>query len=116
MREEEFNKIVEHVKDKLITKTLDKKGGEYSKDGDVLANIKRMAAIQGCTPEKALTGAWAKHVASILNMVDKLEQSNIEYSLKVWDEKIGDAINYLIFLRALAEERLVKVTYTGRPE
>ncbi len=111
MKTEKFNKLVEDIKENLITKTLIKKSEEYTRGKDRLSNFKRMAAIQQCTPEKALIGVWSKHLASILDMVDDVERSQTEtviadISLSVWDEKIGDAINYLILLRALIEERL----------
>ena len=109
MNDAQFGKLVEYVKKNLITEVLLKKGAEYSRGNDRLSNFKRMAEIQGCTPEKALIGAWSKHLASILDMVDDLDgpvQSKTSKShLAQWDEKIGDAINYLILLRALIEER-----------
>lgn len=53
-----------------------------------------------------------KHIISILDMVDDLDHikpsvkdSIFLAKLPQWDEKIGDAINYLILLRALVEER-----------
>lgn len=144
MKTEEFNEIVEYVKEKLITKTLIRKGKEYARGGDRLSNFKRIAAALGCTPEAALVGTWMKHIVSILDMVNDISKltplewicTNVwcktryaEYvngcprcstetkpqkvihqplpssSLEQWDEKIGDAINYLILLRGLVKER-----------
>lgn len=117
MTNDKFTKIVEYVKETLITKTLIKKGKEYTRGKDRLSNFRRMAAIQRCTPEKALVGALSKHLASILDMVDDLDVkyvpviqndidiANLPAPLSQWDEKLGDAINYLILLRALVEER-----------
>lgn len=117
MKTEDFNKLVDHVIDNLVKKTLVKKGKEYQRGNDRLSNFKRAAAILKCTPEKALIGMWIKHAVSILDLVNDLEgvtesRVNILYlkslSKKMWDEKIGDAINYLILLRALIEERHTK--------
>lgn len=108
MTNEKFNKIVEYVKETLITQTLIIKGNEYTRDGDRLSNFKRMAAALKCTPERALIGAAMKHFASIFDMVDDIDSGRIPEllaSLDQWDEKLGDAINYLILLRALVEER-----------
>ncbi len=55
------------------------------------------AGFQGITPEKALWGMATKHLVSISDMVSQ----GRDYSEDVWDEKIGDAINYLILLRAM---------------
>lgn len=115
MKKDEFMEVVNNTVEDLIKKVLIKKGEEYTRGNDRFSNFKRMAAALGCTPEKALVGAWIKHIASILDMVDDLERmvklcddrkyTHKELNLKLWDEKIGDAINYLILLRALIIER-----------
>ena len=107
MTDEKFYKIVAYVKEELITKTLIQKGKEYTRGKDRLSNFKGMAAMLDCGPERALLGAWAKHLQSIFDMISDLESDNIRQhaSLAQWDEKIGDVINYLILLRALIEER-----------
>jgi len=81
---------------------LQTKGGEYSTEGDRLGNFKTAAALQNCTPEQALAGMMAKHVVSIYDMIG----ANCAGPLEMWDEKILDAINYLILLRALVSERV----------
>lgn len=103
MNEEKFSEILESRILK-IREILGKKAGEYARNGDRLSNFKRAAAMLKSTPEKALVGAWSKHLTSILDMVDDLT-SDVHSFAPMWEEKIGDAINYLILLEALLEER-----------
>ena len=48
---------------------------------------------------------WIKHVVSIKDLVDDLEYGDMAMR-EEWDEKIGDAINYLFLLNGLVVERL----------
>ena len=104
MREAEFNII---LKDRLqkIKDTLKHKGVTYSSVTDRLANFKKAGAYLGVTPESACLGMQAKHVISVLDIVD-VSLDNL--SIDIIDEKIGDAINYYILLEALLKERLCK--------
>lgn len=87
-----------------IRNTLGAKAKEYAK-GDRLYNFKRAAEIQQTTPQKALTGMFMKHMVSVLDLVEgSLE--NTEYMI---NEKIGDAINYLILLEAVLKEPKVNM-------
>ncbi len=100
MQVAEFNRVIkasiEHIR-----KTLLEKGAEYTPaGGDRLHNFKRAAELQQCTPEQALWGMCAKHIVSISDMV----RANVDYPDTVWDEKIGDALNYLLLLRAQVAE------------
>ena len=79
---------------------LTTKAKEYAGPTDRLWNFKRSAAILGCTPEEACIGFLTKHLTSIFDMV----QSGEWHATPQWDEKIGDAINYLILLEALVKE------------
>lgn len=102
MTREEFNEIVE-TRIEHIKFTLTNKGREYAR-GDRLSNFKRAAALEKCTPEKALRGMLSKHLISIYDMIDDLEQ-DVHSPELIWKEKLGDAINYLILLEALIHER-----------
>lgn len=55
------------------------------------------------TPEKALLGMWIKHVISIADCIND-DDDRQDVKISMWDEKIGDAINYLILLEALIKE------------
>lgn len=102
MKNEEFDNIVDFRIDRILA-ILRIKAEEYAR-GDRLSNFKRAAAMLGSTPERALVGMMAKHWVSILDMVDDIEK-DISHEPSVWNEKIGDSVNYLILLEALVIER-----------
>lgn len=88
----------------LTREVLVGKAREYASDVDRLHNFKVAAEIIQSTPLKALWGMEAKHLTSLSDMVN----SEKSYPAAVWDEKIGDSINYLILLRALVvDERVI---------
>ena len=80
--------------------TLVVKGAEYAPGTDRLHNFKQAASLMGITPRQALGGMMVKHIVSVFDLInnEELEQ------MPVWDEKIGDSINYLILLKALVVE------------
>ena len=88
------NDVVDRCKLVLLNKNK-----EYATE-DVLHNFKVAARLEGITPEQALAGMMAKHTVSIYDMIKSAEY----YDSAVWDEKIGDSINYLILLRSVVEE------------
>lgn len=75
------------------------KAEEYATE-DRLHNFKQAANLQGISATKALGGMMSKHTISIYDMI----KSGEKYSESMWNEKIGDSINYLILLRALIED------------
>lgn len=92
-----INEQLQTCKDVLISKAK-----EYATD-DRLHNFKVAAAIQGCTPIKALAGMMAKHTVSIYDMCNGTGCGMV-YTLARWEEKITDSINYLLLLKALVKE------------
>ena len=95
----EFEKLLD-LRIKKTREVLAVKNKEYASDTDKLYNFKRTAAMLACSDEEALLGMLAKHLVSIIDMVQNKREAN--YAL--WDEKIGDAINYLILLEAIIVE------------
>lgn len=83
---------------------LSNKAKEYA-IGDRLYNFKRAAEILRTTPAKALAGMFTKHLVSVLDLVE----GSIAPTESIVDEKIGDAINYLILLEAILKEPVVNV-------
>ncbi len=79
--------------------TLIEKAKEYATD-DRLHNFNVAAMMQSTTPRDALCGMMAKHIVSIFDL-SRDEQLAPMY---IWNEKIGDAINYLFLLKAVVEE------------
>lgn len=106
MTHEEFNSLLERRLE-LTRKVLASKSKEYSTGGDKLHNFKAAARLRGERPEDSLLGMLVKHWVSIQDLV-AARSSDQDYmpSRQLLDEKIGDAINYLILLEAvLTEER-----------
>ena len=105
MNQESFSQILE-ARLKKIKDTLALKSKEYARE-DRLHNFKQAASFLGTTPEKALWGFSAKHIISIQDMINDLSTGK-EHSIAMWEEKIGDAINYLFLLEALIKEKSIK--------
>lgn len=96
---ERFNEIVQQQ----LRKTADLltvKGNEYASDVDRLAAFKLAADLQQISVPEALGGMLAKHIVSIYQM---LHDASL-YTDEKWDEKINDAINYLLLLKACIVE------------
>lgn len=93
--ERTFEDAVQQCRSVLVVKAK-----EYASDDDRLHNFKKAAALTGGTPEQALWGFLVKHLISISDMVE----SGKDYPDAIWDEKVGDALNYLFLLRAQVVE------------
>lgn len=96
---ERFNEIIQQQ----LRKTADLltvKGNEYAPDVDRLAAFKQAADLQQISVPEALGGMLAKHIVSIYQM---LHDASL-YTDEKWDEKINDAINYLLLLKACIVE------------
>lgn len=102
MEAEKFNRVIEQ-RLKLCQTVLCKKAVEYATD-DRLHNFKVAAQILDCTPEKALAGFMCKHTVSVYDLINDLEKGKCA-TPEMWEEKIGDSLNYLLLLTALLEER-----------
>lgn len=97
-----FNAILEERIGKMRA-VLARKAGEYASYTDRLHNFKRAAGMLCCTPEEAALGMFSKHMVSVMDMVQTGANLDI-------DEKLGDAINYLVLIEALLwEQRGVKI-------
>lgn len=109
MKHKEFEKLLKE-RFNIIRSVLIKKNKEYASDEDKLHNFKRAGAMLQCSQEKALIGMWTKHVISILDIVDKWDNKGIFPDMKQLNEKLTDAINYLILLEAcFKEKKLFKI-------
>lgn len=102
----QFDDILSMRIDKIRT-VLSSKATEYASSSDRLHNFKRAAALSGRTTAQALVGMWTKHLVSVLDIVDEDAHyaGPLPISRAFIDEKIGDAINYLILLEAILIER-----------
>jgi hypothetical protein len=102
----EFNALLDARLDKTRA-TLAAKAGEYATAGDRLHNFSRAAELLRTTRPKACLGFLTKHLVSIIDMVDGYE-AECPPPAAVVDEKIGDAIAYMILLEALLLGRAEK--------
>ena len=100
MTNAEFNKLLNARIDK-IKAVLEKKAGEYAQEEDRLYNFKVAADMSNVTPEISCWHFLTKHLVCVRDLAYGLLPAKPE----IIDEKIGDAINYLILLEALLRER-----------
>lgn len=99
----EFNAI---LTDRLAKtrSVLGAKAEEYASAADRLHNFKRAAAMTGRTPAQACVGFMTKHLVSVFDLVDRAAGGKPPDPAQL-DEKIGDAVNYLILLEAILREQ-----------
>ena len=102
MDTERFNGII-NSRIAKCTDVLCVKANEYATE-DRLHNFKVAAEIQNCTLITALAGMMAKHTVSVYDLIQRQEQGFVVEDA-LWDEKIGDSINYLLLLTALVQEK-----------
>lgn len=100
MTSADFNKIVE-AETERIKSVLIKKQAEYNLTDDRFDSFKHGAGITGWTPEQVLLGYLTKHIASIIEMIN----SKKSFPKELWEEKIGDYLNYGLLLRGLIEDQ-----------
>lgn len=101
MNSEQFAQVFEQTV-KSSREVLLKKAGEYATDDDRLHNFNVAAVLEDRHPAQALGGMMVKHTTSVYDMLKAGDPS--QFSLEMWDEKIGDHINYLILLKAAVVE------------
>lgn len=99
MNSQEFNEVVKQT-EQLIEQTLIRKQDEYNLDEDRLGFFKHNAEFLDKTPEEALWAMASKHFISLTDMINSKKQ----FSEEVFNEKIIDAINYLILLKGLVSD------------
>lgn len=87
-----FEDMVAHCEE-----VLGAKNKEYASDEDKLHNFKVAATLEGVTVPQACGGMMVKHIVSIYDMIG----SDKTFTMDQWDEKIGDALNYLFLLKAI---------------
>ena len=108
MKFDRFNEVTKKRIDACL-KTMTGKSEEYSTEQDKLHNFKVAAQLQNCTPITALAGMMAKHTVSVYDLVER-QENGLVVTKEMWDEKIGDHINYLLLLDALISEKFDEET------
>lgn len=100
MTNEEFNNLFEE-RVQMCREVLCKKADEYADgDKDRLHNFTSAAGMNNTTRKDALWGMATKHFISLSDMC----RAPKEYPAAMWNEKIGDALNYLFLLNAVITE------------
>ena len=97
-----------HDRFKEITDTLNatsqrimsSKNHRYSTQDDALHNFKVGAEIMGCTPAQTCWAYMTKHLVALR---DKVQRNDFEDKADLL-EKCQDAINYIRFIWAIANE------------
>lgn len=110
MNADDFKSHVVEFVEKQLDLLLRKNGG-YNDNSDALRNFKVVAVLNHQTPEQALWGMASKHVASIADMIS----SGQEFSAEIWDEKVGDLLNFMLLLRALVDDDTGLTTLVNGP-
>lgn len=103
MNSQDFAKVFEARVD-LCRRVMLAKNQDYGRGDDRLHNFRQIAETENCTMEQAAQGMLVKHWQSIRDMLGDLDRGN-RHLMPAWEEKIGDALNYLFLLRAMLEER-----------
>ena len=101
---EERQRIAE-VRFAKCAKLLFAKGKDYAGDKDALANFKQVASMLGLTPFQVWGVYFLKHVMSVTNSIIANPQ-NPQVESEPLEERITDAINYLVLFEALLKEKL----------
>lgn len=99
-----FDEFVSQQCEKII-QILSVKGKEYRRNNNAFHNFERAAAMQNITREKAAYNFMAKHIVSLMDIMDDLDKGVIP-SQEVIDEKMGDIEVYSILIHAMLRERV----------
>ena len=107
MKQTEFNKTIEEALNKVLS-LLVLKNAEYANTTDVFHNFRNAVGLSFYTKKESV--AWefnVKHLQSIKDIIDYIEKNNsVNVNKEKLDEKIIDAINYLLIIRAMVIERI----------
>jgi hypothetical protein len=103
MKQDGFKKVLKASIERSLA-VLASKAQDYAREADRLRNFKEAGALQNVTPEEARFGMLAKHIVSVSEMVEDLGQGR-DWPMEVWQEKIGDSLNYFHLLEGLLAER-----------
>lgn len=101
MTDQEFNDLVEY-RINQIRHVLQAKALEYA-HGDRLSNFKSPTGLLRQSAKQVLLGYLMKHLVSLVDMI-RTDAEGRSHTQMLWEEKIGDAINYLILLEGLVRE------------
>lgn len=105
MTRKEFTTSVVEPRLELIKKVLVAKGTEYGADKSAFHNFTNATQLSfHSTPQGVAWEFMCKHLQSIKDMIDDRQELGKIPSKALVEEKIGDAINYLILLEGMFQE------------
>ena len=110
MNRTDFNQVVNNRLN-LIEKVLANKGKEYAGDENVFHNFESAIGISFAEcREKVAWEFMTKHLQSIKDLIEgACSNGPTQYpAVPIIEEKIGDAINYLILIEGMLKERVKK--------
>lgn len=99
MKAEDFNAVVEEVKEEM-SRVLEHRAQFYA-DEDRFRNFKNVARIKGTNKYDALHGMWLKHYEAFCNFISKPTTAT---PYEQWQEKIIDMINYFTLCLGMVKE------------
>ena len=108
MTRKEFSTTVVERRLELIKTVLQSKGTEYGADITAFHNFEE--AIGFSLHNKPSSTAWefmVKHLVSIKDIITAYEKEGKLPTEAILQEKIGDAINYLILIEGLFKQEII---------
>lgn len=107
--EQEFERLFEERIEKCKN-VLAVKAEEYSSDEDKMRNFNVAGRMLGVPPYKIAFYYMMKHFESVYEIV--IEDKKV--SRDVWDEKVGDLLNYIFLIDAMVVKALFNGTQVKR--
>lgn len=89
---------------KLLSESKDK---EYTKNNDKFYNFKEAARLRNKSKWEAIDMMWMKHVVSMFDILDDIQQREKYPSAYAIQEKFGDMINYILLVEGMITEELM---------
>jgi hypothetical protein len=113
MTRKQFVEEVVQRRVQLIKDVLETKNSEYADKDDVFKAFTESLPLSFHDTKQAV--AWefmVKHLQSIKMIIEARAKTGKIPDEKVLEEKIGDAINYLILIEGMFKEDIIPVTVT----
>ena len=113
MTRKQFVQDVVQRRVQLIQEVLEHKNSEYADKDDVFKAFTEALPLSFHDTKQAV--AWefmVKHLQSIKMIIEARAKTGKIPDEKVLEEKIGDAINYLILIEGMFKEDIIPVTVT----
>lgn len=97
------NPMMSAIQNQMMTceEILAKKFEDYGNHKDPYWHFNRAADLLEQTPEQVLMALFSKHLTCIVEMAEEPPY----YTRERWQEKLTDAINYLLILSSMVSAR-----------